>query len=136
MDDRRMIQGVGKRDAWDDPSPFATPAPTVMLPHLDTEGPVRFLLVSGERDDTTWGLVGAFWLSRDGERGGFLLSPDALWHGREMVRSYRSGSSRGWSDEQIFSYWNDQTGILGTYMIDPERDADTLFEVARIVGAL
>jgi len=44
--------------------------------------------------------------------------------------------SRGWSDEQIFSYWDDQTGSLGTYMIDPKRRVDSLSEVARLVGLL
>jgi hypothetical protein len=124
-------------DGWgSSPSPFATPAPTVLLPHLHAEGPVRFLLVSGERDDATWGIIGTFWLSSDRARGGFILSPDALWHGSEMARSYRSALSRGWSEEQIFSYWNDQTGSRGTYMVGPPREADTLFEVARLIGAL
>jgi hypothetical protein len=136
MEDRRMFERPSAMDAWADPSPFASPAPTALLPHLHSEGPVRFLRVSGERDDTTWGIVGALWLSIDRARGGFVLSPDALWHGREMVRSYRSALSRGWSDEQIFSYWDDQTGSLGTYMVDPHRDAASLFEVARAVGAL
>ncbi len=112
------------------------PAPTILLPNIQQEGPVRFLLVSGEKDDRRWGIVGAFWLSGDGERGGFLLSPSALWQGREMVRSYRSALARGWSDERIFSYWKDQTGILGTVMIDPLRNAETLFSVARVVGAI
>lgn len=131
-----MIEREQTRDAWAAASPFATPAATILLPQINREGPVRFLLVSGEKDDSRWGIVGAFWLSVDAERGGFLLSPHSLWHGREMMRSYRSAVARGWSDEQIFSYWTDQTGILGTYMLDPERDAASLFEVARIVGAI
>jgi hypothetical protein len=136
MQDREAIERGHTRDAWADPSPFAMPAPTVLLPSIHQEGPVRFLLVSGDRDDQKWGIVGAFWLSNDDERGGFLLSPGALWQGREMVRSYRSALSRDWSDERIFSYWNDQTGILGTVMIDPVRNAETLFSVARVVGAI
>jgi hypothetical protein len=107
-----------------------------MLPGLATEGPVRFLLVSGERDDTTWGIVGAFWLSQDGARGGFVISPDSLWHGSEMVRSYRGALKRGWIDRRIFEYWAAQTGSMGTYMVDPEQEAGTLFEVARMVDAL
>jgi len=136
MQDRQAIERERPRDAWADPSPFATPAPTVLLPNVHREGPVRFLLVSGEKDDGRWGIVGAFWLSNDAERGGFLLSPSALWQGREMARSYRSALSREWSDERIFSYWNEQTGILGTVMIDPVRTAETLSSVARVVGAI
>jgi hypothetical protein len=136
MQDREAIERDHVRDAWADPSPFAMPAPTILLPNIHLEGPVRFLLVSGEQDDRKWGIIGAFWLSSDAERGGFLLSPSALWQGREMVRSYRSALARGWSDERIFSYWNDQTGILGTVMIDPMRSAETLFSVARVVGAV
>jgi len=136
MQDRQAIEHGDTRDAWADPSPFAMPAPTILLPNIHQEGHVRFLLVSGERDDRKWGIVGAFWLSIDAERGGFLLSPCALWQGREMVRSYRSALSRGWSDERIFSYWNEQTGILGTVMVDPVRSAETLVSVARVVGAI
>ncbi len=136
MQDGQAIERESARDAWGDPSPFAMPAPTVLLPNIHLERAVRFLLVSGEQDDRKWGIVGAFWLSSDSQRGGFVLSPSALWQGREMVRSYRSALSRGWSDEQIFSYWRDQTGILGTVMIDPMRSAETLVSVARVVGAL
>jgi hypothetical protein len=124
------------RIGWGDPSPFATPEATALLDQLNAEGEVRYLLVSGERDDTTWGIIGALWLSSDSERGGFLLSPDALWPGWEMVRSYRGALARGWTDEGIFSYWDEQTGSLGTYMVDPQRPADSLFEVARVVGAI
>jgi hypothetical protein len=124
------------RDQWGTPSPFSTPESSTMLPALATEGPVRFLLVSGERDDATWGLVGAFWLSEDGARGGFVISPDSLWHGSEMVRSYRGALTRGWSDRRIFEYWAAQTGSMGTYMVDPEQRAGTLNEVAHLVDAL
>jgi hypothetical protein len=124
------------RDQWGTPSPFSPPPRSTMLPGLATEGPVRFLLVSGERDDTAWGLVGAFWLSEDDARGGFIISPDSLWHGSEMVRSYRGALKRGWSDRQIFAYWAEQTGSRGTYMVDPEKWSGTLFEVARLVDAI
>jgi hypothetical protein len=136
MEDRATNEGDRTRGAWGEPSPFASPAPTAVLDQLKSEGEVRYLLVSGERDDTTWGIIGAIWLSNDAERGGFLVSPDALWPGCEMARSYRSALSRGWTDEQIFSYWDEQTGSLGTYMIDPDRRVDSLLEVARVVGLL
>jgi hypothetical protein len=136
MEDRATNEGERTRGAWGEPSPFASPAPTAVLDQLRSEGAVRYLLVSGERDDTTWGIIGAIWLSNDAERGGFLVSPDALWPGCEMARSYRGALSRGWTDEQIFSYWEDQTGSLGTYMIDPDRRVDSLLEVARAVGLL
>jgi hypothetical protein len=136
MEDRATNEGDRTRGAWGEPSPFASPAPTAVLDQLKSEGEVRYLLVSGERDDTTWGIIGAIWLSNDAERGGFLVSPDALWPGCGMARSYRSALSRGWTDEQIFSYWDEQTGSLGTYMIDPDRRVDSLLEVARVVGLL
>ena len=136
VEEERTNERRRTRGAWGEPSPFATPAPTAVLDQLKSEGVVRYLLVSGERDDTTWGIIGAIWLSNDAERGGFLVSPGALWPGWEMARSYRGALSRGWSDEQIFSYWDDQTGSLGTYMIDPKRRVDSLSEVARLVGLL
>jgi hypothetical protein len=122
-----------KRD-WDRPSPFATP-PT-HLTELHRDGEVRFLLVSGERDDGAWGVIGAFWLADDGARGGFLVSPESLWHGSEMVRSFRGALARGWTEERIYQYWEAQAGCTGTYMIDPEDRAGSLFQVARRVGTI
>ena len=111
------------------------PRPTV-LPVL-AEGPVRSLLASGERDDGSWGVVGAFWLSSDEERGGFVVSPAALWAGSELARSYRRALDRGWSQEHIYRYWRTQVGLAGgDLMIDPQRQADTLLQVHERVGTL
>ena len=115
-------------------SPFATTP--LQLTDLQREGSVRFLLVSGERDDAAWGVVGAFWLSDEGGHGGFLVSPEALWHGSEMVRSYRGALTRGWANERIYRYWEEQVGSTGTYMIDPEESASSLYQVARRVGTI
>lgn len=123
------------RDA-EHPFPLAAMREPMLAPEALAEGPVRFLLVSGGRDNGQWGLVGAFWLSIDGERGGFLVSPDAIWHGSEMVRSLKSAQARGWSHEQIYRWWQEQVGWAGHQMIDPQQHADTLFQVARRVGAL
>src|SRR5438045_8632790 len=91
------------------------------------EGPVRFLLVSGGLDDERWGLVGAFWLSIDGDRGGFMVAPEAIWQGSEMVRSFKGALARGWSQETIYRWWQRQVGVSGSIMIDPQQHADTLF---------
>ena len=88
------------------------------------------------RTTARWGLVGSFWLSIDGERGGFFVSPQSLWRGSEMVRSFKSARARGWTDGDIYSYWQGQVGISGSFMIDPQQHADNLFQVARRVGAL
>jgi len=120
---------------WHQFSPFAT-TPAVQLRDLQREGSVRFLLVSGERDDAAWGIVGAFWLSDEGGRGGFLVAPESLWHGSEMVRSYRGALARGWTQERIYRYWEEQAGSTHTYMIDPEERASSLLRVARRVGTI
>jgi hypothetical protein len=117
-------------------SPLGSFSERVHTPDLLSEGPVRFLLVSGDQDDGAWGLVGSFWLSIDGERGGFVVSPDAIWSGSEVVRSYKSALERGWDHEQIYAYWQRQVGLAGKFMIDPQQHADTLFQVARRVRAL
>jgi hypothetical protein len=117
-------------------SPLAALRDRILAPDALAEGPVRFLLISGDRDDSSWGLVGAFWLSIDGKRGGFLVSPEAIWHGSEMVRNVKSAISRGWSHEEIYRYWQAQVGAAGSIMIDPQQHADTMFQVARRVGAL
>ena len=80
-------------------SPLAALRERIIAPDALAEGPVRFLLISGARDDTTWGLVGAFWLAIDGKRGGFLVAPEAIWAGSEMVRNLKSALARGWSHE-------------------------------------
>ena len=51
-------------------TPLGAFSERVTTPDLLSEGPVRFLLVSGDQDDGGWGLVGSFWLSIDGDRGG------------------------------------------------------------------
>lgn len=117
-------------------SPLSSIREPVSAPETLSEGPVKFLLVSGQLDDGRWGLVGAYWVSIDGARGGFIVAPPAIWSGSELVRSYHSGAGRGWSAERMYSYWQGQVGMAGRFMIDPQQHADTLFQVARRVGAL
>lgn len=117
-------------------SPLAALREPIAAPDALAEGPVRYLLVSGAQDAGRWGLVGAFWLSIEGKRGGFLVSPDSIWQGSEMVRSIRSAVDRGWSHEDVYRYWQGQVGAAGMFMIDPQQHADTLFQVARRIGAL
>lgn len=117
-------------------SPLSMIREPITAPDTLSEGPVRFLLVSGQLDDARWGLVGAYWLSIDGERGGFIVGPEAIFSGSELVRSYRSGLERGWDAERVYAYWQGQVGMAGRFMIDPQQHADTLFQVARRVGAL
>ena len=117
-------------------SPLTALREPVVAPEALAVGPVRFLLVSGGRDNGRWGLVGAFWLSIDGTRGGFLVSPESIWQGSEMVRSFRSALARGWTPEEVYRWWQAQVGAVGNVMIDPQQHADTLFQVARRIGAL
>jgi hypothetical protein len=119
-----------------DVAPLAAMQEPVAAPAALSEGPVRFLLVSGDLDDGSWGLIGAFWLSIDGDRGGFMVAPEAIWQGSEMVRSFKGALARGWSEETIYRWWQHQVGVAGAIMIDPQQHADTLFQVARRVGAL
>ena len=116
--------------------PLAALRDPVTAPDALAEGPVRFLLVSGELDDGRWGSIGAFWLSIDGTRGGFIVAPQAIWQGSEMARSFRGALSRSWHAEDVYRYWQRQVGAAGSLMIDPQQHADTLFQVARRVGAL
>ncbi len=117
-------------------SPLSAIHEPLTQPAALSEGPVKFLLVSGRLDGGSWGLVGAYWLSIDEERGGFIVSPESIWTGSELVRSFRGAQSRGWTAEQIYGYWRAQVGMAGRVMIDPQQHADTLFNVARRVGAL
>ncbi len=102
--------------------PLAAFRDPVTAPDALAEGPVRFLLVSGD-------LI-------DGTRGGFIVAPQAIWQGSEMARSFRGALSRSWHAEDVYRYWQRQVGAAGSLMIDPQQHADTLFQVARRVGAL
>ncbi len=128
--------GSGAPEESTEDSPLATFRGVLPSAQILSEGPVRFLLVSGERDDGLWGLLGAFWRTIDGGRGGFLVSPDSIWTGSEMVRCVRSALDRGWTIERIYAYWQAHVGIAGGLMIDPQQHADTLFHVARRIGAI
>ena len=117
-------------------SPLATLRDTLPSAYVLSDGPIRYLLVAGDRDDGEWGTIGAFWRSIDGGKGGFFVSPAAIWAGSEMVRSVRSALSRGWTIDRIYAYWQAHVGVSGRLMIDPQQHADTLFQVARRVGAI
>ncbi|MCI0632302.1 MAG: hypothetical protein L0206_00025 [Actinobacteria bacterium] len=54
----------GNRFAFSSASPFAV-AERPTASDFGVEGGARFLLVSGRRDEGTWGPVGAAWLSED-----------------------------------------------------------------------
>ena len=130
-----MMEPVDVNDTWEH-SPLASIRERISAPQSLSEGPVKFLLVSGQLDDNRWGLIGAFWVSIDGARGGFIVAPDGIWAGSEMVRSYKGALERGWDSEKVYSYWQGQVGMAGRFMIDPQQHADTLFQVARRVSAL
>lgn len=108
-------------------------APTTA--ELRTEGPVRYLLVSGRQDDGLWGPLGALWLSEDGLRGGFVVSPWAVWGGSEIVRGYRSARRRGWTPEAVYRYWQREVW-RGTYAVDGERRTEALALLSDLVSAL
>ena len=118
-----------------EPSPFATtPAPHIA--DLQREGSVRFLLVSGERDEATWGIVGAFWLADEGDRGGFLVAPDALWTGSEMVRSYRGALARAGPTNASTGIGSSKWAVPGRTWSTRRERASGLFLVARRVGSI
>jgi hypothetical protein len=119
-----------------DESPLATVREILPSPRLLSAGPIRYLLVAGERDDGRWGSIGAFWRTIDGRHGGFLVCPEAIWCGSEMVKSFRGALARGWTVERIYAYWQAHVGVSGGLMIDPQEHADSLFQVARRVGAI
>ena len=57
-------------------SPLATLRDTLPSAYVLSDGPIRYLLVAGDRDDGQWGTIGAFWRSIDGGKGGFFVSPE------------------------------------------------------------
>jgi hypothetical protein len=102
---------------------------------LEREGSVTYVLLSGRQDDGLWGPMGAVWLSDDGQRGGFLVSPWALWEGSEIVRGYRSALRRGWTAREIYDYWRREVWTRG-YTALEERSAESLYLLNELVSAL
>ena len=100
-------------DAWADHSRFAVVDLTDQG-SVSSEGRVRYLLIHGELDRGGAGLVGAIWISADGERGGFIHGSGAEWTAAEMARSHQSALDRGWSHERIFRYWSEDPGERGS----------------------
>ena len=115
-------------------SPFSlVESPTTA--QLQTEGRVRYLLVSGRQDDGLWGPLGALWISEDDGHGGFLVNPWALWEGSEIVRGYRSALERAWTPAQIYAYWQREVWPRA-YIVDEERSAESLYLLNELVAAL
>jgi hypothetical protein len=115
-------------------SPFSlVRSPTTS--ELETEGPVRYVIVSGRQDDGLWGPLGAVWLSEDRRRGGFLVHPWALWEGSEVVRGFRSALRRGWTPSRIYEYWRREVRPRGSAFRE-ERRSDSLAQLNELVAAL
>jgi hypothetical protein len=115
-------------------SPFAL-AEDLSAPQLEAEGRVRYLVVTGKQDDGLWGPIGALWVSQDGRRGGFLVNQWALWEGSEIVRGYGSALERGRDAEEIYRYWGTEVWP-GSYVVDEEREAQTLMLLHELVAVL
>lgn len=139
-----MSAGRGKRtvsdradERWGEASPLTLVTDAVTFPELRSEGRVHYLVTSGERDSGAWGVIGAFWLSWDGERGGFLVNPNALYIGSEMVRSYRGALRRGWTNEEIYRYWQGRVGRRNERLkVDRQQQADSLMRLNQMISSL
>ena len=118
-----------------DPASAFALAEEPTAPELEAEGRVTYLVVNGKQDDGLWGPVGTMWLSEDRRRGGFLVSPWALWEGSEIVRGYRGALERHWTPEQIYGYWQGEVW-RGPYSVDEEREAETLLLLSELLNAL
>ena len=118
-------------------SPLASENERIAASYALSEGPVRFLLVSGELGRRTLGPGRrVLALDRRGARWVLRLAAVALARQRDGAElQERAGRAAG-PPSDIYAYWQGQVGIAGSFMIDPQQHADTLFQVARRVGAL
>jgi hypothetical protein len=124
-------------ERWSEASPLTLVTDAVTFPELRSEGRVHYLVASGERDSGAWGVIGAFWLSWDEERGGFLVNPNALYVGSEMVRSHRSALRRGWTNEQIYRYWQSRVGRKNERLkVDRQQQTDSLMRLNQTISSL
>lgn len=98
--------------------------------------PVRYLIISGRRDDGLWGPIGALWLTEDAERGGFLVHPRGTHLGAEMVRGYQSALRRGFAPETVYGFWRDEVWIGSDLHVDEERTIHSLALLNDLFGAI
>ncbi|MFB3737546.1 MAG: hypothetical protein ACE14W_01100 [Candidatus Velamenicoccus archaeovorus] len=121
-------------EQWGEASPLSLVTESVSLPALRAEGPVRYITVSGDRDTGGWGIVGAFWISLDGKRGGFLVNPNALFTGSEMVKGFRGALRRGWTEDQIYRYWQGKAGRVDAGVkVERQQYAESLWRLHRMI---
>ena len=98
---------------------------------------MRFLLVSGELDDARGAWSAPTGSRSTGAAAGSSSPREAIWHGqRDGAQLQERDVGAGGTPSTIYAYWQEQVGMAGTVMIDPQQHADTLFQVARRVGAL
>jgi hypothetical protein len=129
-----MSPDEGSSELWGEASPLALVTESVSLPALRAEGAVRYITVAGDRDSGAWGIVGAIWISLDGKRGGFLVNPNALFTGSEMVKGYRGALRRGWTNEQIYRYWQSKAGRVDAGVkVERQQYAETLWRLHRMI---
>ncbi len=129
-----MVMDDESSALWGEASPLALVTESVTVPMLRAEGAVRYIVVSGDRDSGAWGVVGAFWISLDGNRGGFLVNPNALYTGSELVKSYRGALRRAWSHEDIYRYWQSNAGRIDAGVkVERQQYSETLWRLHRTI---
>ena len=113
-----------RRIAWTD-SPLGSFARALPSRMLLSEGPVRFLLVSGERTTEP----GA-WSAPSGSRstasaGGSSSAAVALARQRDGPELQERSGTRLDRRARSTRYWQGQVGMASRFMIDPQQHADT-----------
>ena len=119
--------------SWVGQSPFAVKTDLVDQEWLVSEGRVRYLIVHGELDRGGTGIVGAIWISVDGNRGGFVRGFGATWSAGEMARSHKGALDRGWTHDRIFRFWNETPGELIGITVADLAEAESLRKLVNFV---
>ena len=88
------------------------------------------VLVRGTDEGRDLGVVGAIWVSEDGERGGVVPNPEAGWAGAELARNHRGALERGWTPARIFEYWRQTADEVWGLQIEPGERAQSLRDLA------
>lgn len=87
------------------------------------DGPVRFRIVEGDRDDGTYGVIGAAWLAADLEHSGWVPSPFAAARGSDTILGWREALERGFSPQEVYEAFVESWGRSLAYGVHEERTA-------------
>jgi hypothetical protein len=123
------------RDGYTDNALDVQWQPDPLRELMRTDGPLKFRIVRGTRQDHAFGVIGAVWLSADTERSGFIANPAAGNAMTPWVMMWRGALEGGWKPRDIYEYASDSLDRSVVASAEFETEASGMAEVFTLVSA-